>query len=194
MARGENEPLKVVSDLAIKRRCGSLRRLGGIELQLVSAELRVAALDHSATAQLVDRATFGRRHQPRAGIVGHAGVRPALKRRHQRVLREILGEADVAHDACETGDQTRRFQPPNRFDSVLCVSGRHGHWICRAVGSVARLVYAGGRESRAFRIGVRAGSRNLVKAAFAAKGSGRNLANRTGFQKRQPSGHEFVFR
>ena len=63
-------------------------------------------------------------HQPRAGIVGHARLRPLLERGDQRVLRQLLGEADVAHHAREPGDQLGRLDAPDRVDRAVYVGGR----------------------------------------------------------------------
>ena len=46
-----------------------------------------------------------RGHEPGARVVRDARLRPLLERGDERVLREILGQADVAHDAREAGDE-----------------------------------------------------------------------------------------
>ena len=51
------------------------------------------------SAQLIDGAVLGGGHQPRAGIVRDAGCRPLLERGDERILGQLLGQADVAHDA-----------------------------------------------------------------------------------------------
>ena len=88
------------------------------------AQLDVFPLDAFVTAEVVERAVLGDRHQPRAGIARHAFGRPLFERGDQRVMREILGQADVADDADETGDQARRFDAPDRVDGALDVGGR----------------------------------------------------------------------
>jgi len=62
---------------------------------------------HVRAAQAVDRAMLGRGHQPGAGVVGDAGLWPLFQRRDQRLLREVLGQADVAHETRQTGDEPR---------------------------------------------------------------------------------------
>jgi hypothetical protein len=81
----------------------------------------VFLLDAFVTPEVVERAVFGHLHQPRAGIARHAFGRPLLERGDQRVVREILGEADVTDHADETGDQAGRFDAPDRVDSALDV-------------------------------------------------------------------------
>src|SRR5690606_33722040 len=62
------------------------------------------------------------RRQPRARVLRHACARPLLQRRDQRVLRQLLGEADVAGEqAGEPGDDARGLLPPDLADDV----GRH---------------------------------------------------------------------
>ena len=57
--------------------------------------------------KLVDRAMLRGGHEPGARIVRDARLRPLLERGDERVLRELLGEADVAHDPREPGDEPR---------------------------------------------------------------------------------------
>jgi len=41
-------------------------------------------------------------HEPGAGVVRDAGLRPLLQRRDESTLPEIFGDADVAHDPSKT--------------------------------------------------------------------------------------------
>ena len=52
---------------------------------------------------------------------------PLLERGDERVLREVLGEADVAHDAREAGDEPRRLDPPDRVDGAMGVGSGHSY-------------------------------------------------------------------
>jgi hypothetical protein len=45
-------------------------------------------------------------HEPSARIVRDARFRPLLERSDESVLRKFLGEADIAHDPRETGDDS----------------------------------------------------------------------------------------
>src|SRR2546427_3525880 len=44
-------------------------------------------------------------HEPSARIVRDARLRPALERDDERVLRQVLGQTDVAGDPGEPGDE-----------------------------------------------------------------------------------------
>jgi hypothetical protein len=55
--------------------------------------------------ELVDGTAFGCRHQPRGGIVGHAGLWPLRERLDERLLGKVLGPADVAGDAQQRAEQ-----------------------------------------------------------------------------------------
>ena len=59
------------------------------------------------------------------GFRGTPGLRPLFERRDERVLREILGEADVADDAYEAGDEPRRLDPPDGVDRPMSIGSRH---------------------------------------------------------------------
>ena len=61
------------------------------------------------------------------GLSGTPASRPLLERGHQRILRQLLGEPDVAHDAREAGDEPRGLDPPDRLDGAMDIRGRHGH-------------------------------------------------------------------
>ena len=121
---GEDQAQQVVAE-----RVGDLGgEVGRVRLaaQLqVAPELLGLAPVHVGAAHAVDRAVLGRGHQPGAGVVGDAGLRPLLERRDQRLLREVLGEADVAHEAREARDQPRGLDPPDRIDRALDVGRRH---------------------------------------------------------------------
>ena len=104
MAGDEDEAQQVVADVVVERRIDRFDRVRGGDLvpdREFAARAPRACLQQLAAAQPVDRAVLGRRHEPGAGIVRHAGDRPLLERRHQRVLGKLLGHADVAHHARE---------------------------------------------------------------------------------------------
>jgi hypothetical protein len=66
----------------------------------------VLALKPLLSAEEVDRAVLRSGHEPSARIVRDARFRPLLERGDESVLREFLGEADIAHDPRETGDDS----------------------------------------------------------------------------------------
>ena len=126
MAGGEHEAQQVVADVVVER--GVEIRHGHLLLRLeLVAELLVLALEQLAPAQQVDRAMLGGGHEPGARVVRDARLRPLLERGDQRVLRELLGQADVAHDPREAGDEPGRLDPPDRVDRAVGVGSRHGY-------------------------------------------------------------------
>src|SRR5207247_3639700 len=84
-----------------------------LELHL-GGELLVLALEELAAAEVIERAVLRCRHEPRAWVVRNARSGPGLERGDEGVLRELLGEADVAHPARECGDHFGRLDPPPR--------------------------------------------------------------------------------
>ena len=96
-----------------------------LELQL-AAELLVLALEPLSPAQEVDGAVFRRGHEPGARVVRDARLGPLLERRDERVLGELLGKTDVAHDPRETGDEPGRLDPPDGIDRTMRVGLLHG--------------------------------------------------------------------
>jgi hypothetical protein len=116
---------QVVAEMVVG--CGVQVRLVGLAREAGVAGkrlqlLRVAGL----AAQGVDRTLLGGGHEPGARVVRHARRRPLLERDHERVLRQLLGQADVAHHPGEPGDDPGRLDPPDRFDRAMRIDGRHG--------------------------------------------------------------------
>ncbi len=79
------------------------------------------------SAQSIDGAVLGGGHQPRARIAGNALGRPLLERGHERILGQVFGETEIAHDAGEAGDEPRRFDTPDRVDRLMGFGSRHGY-------------------------------------------------------------------
>jgi hypothetical protein len=48
---------------------------------------------------------LGGGHEPGARVVRDARLRPLLKRGDESILRQVLGKADVTHDAREPSDE-----------------------------------------------------------------------------------------
>ena len=61
-------------------------------------------------------------HAP--GLFGTPTSRPLLERRHQRILRELFGHADVADEAGEAGDNPGRLDAPHGVDGTVRVRRR----------------------------------------------------------------------
>ena len=94
-------------------------------------------------AQPVDGAVLGGGHQPGAGLVGDARSRPLLERGDERVLRQLLGHADVAHHAREAGDELGLLDPEDRVDGVMGIGSRHGYRSQHLRSAGARLQRGG---------------------------------------------------
>src|SRR5438309_6169155 len=102
MARHEDEAEEVVPAVSIDRR----RRASVLPSLLdVAADLLVLTLERLPAADQVDRAMFGRPHQPRARLFRHAGDGPLLERGNEHILRQLLGGPNVADDASQPGNQ-----------------------------------------------------------------------------------------
>ena len=124
MARDEHESQQVVADVIVD--CGVEVRRRFLPVVQLAAQLLVFALEQLVAAQVIDRAMLRGAHEPRAGIDRNARLGPFLERGDERVLRQILGDADVADNAREAGDQLRRLDSPDRVDRAVRVCGRHG--------------------------------------------------------------------
>jgi hypothetical protein len=73
----------------------------------VTPELVLLACVQRRLAQPVKRTVLGGGHQPSARVVGHAGLGPVFERGDQRVLRQLFGQADVAHQPCDASHDFR---------------------------------------------------------------------------------------
>ena len=137
MAGREHEAQQVVADVVVdggvEVRRGHL--LLGLEL---ATELLVLALEPLASAQEVDRAMLRGGHEPGARVVRDARLRPLLERGDERILREVLGETDVAHDPREAGDEPGGLDPPDRVDRAMGIGSRHGHRLDHLRSASAR--------------------------------------------------------
>ena len=85
------------------------------------------ALEPLVATEEIDGAMLRGGHQPRARIVRDSRFRPLLERGDESVLREFLGEANVAHDPRESGDDSGRLDPPDCVDGAVCIGSRHGY-------------------------------------------------------------------
>ena len=93
------------------------------------AELLRLALVHAGAAQTIDRAVLGGGHEPGARIVRDARLRPLLERCDEGFLGEVFGEADVAHDPRDAGDQARRLDAPDAVEGAPDVAHGLVYWL-----------------------------------------------------------------
>ena len=80
MASGEDQAQQLVADIVVQRGIRIGHRL--LLLLQVAYQHLVLAIEHAAAAQLIQRASFGCRHQPSRGLFRHAGCGPMFERRH----------------------------------------------------------------------------------------------------------------
>jgi hypothetical protein len=131
MAGREDEAQQIVT-YGIVQRSFEIRHGHLLGFELV-AELLMFALQALVAAQMIDGAMLGGRHQPGAGITRYSSFRPLFERGNQRILRQLLGRADIANDPRQTGNQPGRLDSPDgvngfvnvRFDSVHRYRSQH---------------------------------------------------------------------
>lgn len=134
VAGGEHQAQQVVLDHVVApgvEVVHEIRHCQGLLGLEVEADLFQFLAQAAVAPQQVEGAVVRGREQPGAGTVGDAVVRPALQRRHQGVLGQLLGQPDVAHDARDAADDAAGFDPPRRRDDVLD-PGRH----CPSLGGM----------------------------------------------------------
>ena len=118
VAGGEDQAQQLIADVVVERRLDVLD--AGVAFVLeVAADLGVLARLHLVAAELVDRPALGRGHQPGAGVLRNPGLRPFGERGHQRVLRQLFGQADVAHHPGQARDQPGLLDPEDGLDCVV---------------------------------------------------------------------------
>ena len=126
VAGGEHKAQEIVANLIVERGIEiGLRRLL-LNLKLIT-ELLMLSFEQLVAAEKIDRSMLRGGHEPGAGIVRDARLWPLIERCDEGLLREVLGYADVAHHAGETGDQLRLLDPPDCIDSAVYVGSRHGY-------------------------------------------------------------------
>ena len=118
MAGDEDEAEEVVADGVVES--GVEVGRGLFESFEFACQLFVFALGDGVAAEEIDGAAFGGGGEPCRGIIGDAGLRPLFECGDERFLREIFGEADVAGEARESGDDARGLDAPDGFDGAVC--------------------------------------------------------------------------
>ena len=135
MAGGEDQAEKIVADIVVERGLDRADGIGLVGFDLVE-ELGVLALADLAAAKPVDGAVSGGGHEPGAGIARNPRLRPFLESHDERVLRQFLGEANVAHDARQPRDELGLLYAPDRIDGAMDVGCRHGNRYTTIAASV----------------------------------------------------------
>jgi hypothetical protein len=124
MTGRENQAQKVVADVIVDRAIKIGHLLLGLKLV---RELLVLALEPFIPAQEIDRTMLRGGHEPGARVVRHARLRPLLERGDESILCEFFGNADIADDPRETGDEPGRLDPPDRVDRAMCIGSCHSY-------------------------------------------------------------------
>src|SRR5437773_1826412 len=124
MTGREHKAEQIVTDVIVER--GGQIALGALlpSRDLVT-ELLVLALEQLAPTQGVDGPMLRGRHEPGTRVVRDARLRPPLERGDQRVLREILRQADVTRHPRESRDHLGRLDPPDGLDRAVGIGRRH---------------------------------------------------------------------
>jgi hypothetical protein len=125
MAGDEHQAQEVVAHVLVDR--GLQVRHGQFLPDLhLAAHLLQLAVAAPVAAQDVDGAALRGGHQPGARVLRDARRRPLLDGGDQRVLRQLLGDADVAHHPRQAGDEPRRLDAEGRFDRLMIIGRWHG--------------------------------------------------------------------
>src|SRR6185312_3324059 len=126
MAGDEDETKQIITDIVIDGRVEIDRGRIVLRPDLVP-DVILLSLDDLAMAHCVDRAPFCGGHEPCAGIVRYSRFRPLVQRGDECILSEVLGESDVAYNACQAGDEFRRLDSPDRVDCAMRSGFRHAY-------------------------------------------------------------------
>ena len=102
MTAGEDQPKPVVLDALVVKRRG----VAGLGFELLR-DSRLRRIEPGASSHRVDGLEPARRNEPRAGIGGHALLRPLLERSTEGIVQRVLGQLEVA----EQPDQGRKDPP-----------------------------------------------------------------------------------
>src|SRR2546426_7200119 len=120
MARDEDQAQQVIAEIVVESRIQIWH--GPLFRTKLATKLSVLALEQSISAEVINRPMFRRGHQPGARVIGDAQLRPLFERGDQSVLCEIFGQSDIAHDPRQSGDESRRLDPPDCVDGAMYVS------------------------------------------------------------------------
>ena len=116
MAAGEHQRQQVVADLVVGRRRRGRRRPSPSSPRARGRPLRACARRCVARRARSIARFFAVAISQAPGLSGTPVARPALERRDQRVLRQVLGQPDVADQPRQAGDEAGGLDPPDRLD------------------------------------------------------------------------------
>src|SRR5258708_32320313 len=73
----------------------------------LATEFLVLALEPRVSAEVINRTMLGCGHKPGSRVVRDTRLWPLLERSDESILREVLGNASLAHHPPATGDHPR---------------------------------------------------------------------------------------
>src|SRR5215469_14387843 len=111
MAGDEDKAQQVIANGIIQS--GIEVRHGTFLFAQLATEFLMLAIKQLISAEIIDCAMLGRRHEPSAWILGNSRLWPLLERSHQSVLRKVFSNTYVTHHARERADQPGRFDSPD---------------------------------------------------------------------------------
>jgi hypothetical protein len=124
MARDEYETEQIVTDIIVESSIEIWHdHLSGSEL---AAEVFVLALKQRIAAEIIDGTMLGRGHKPGSRIFRDARLRPLFEGGYESILGEVLGDADIAHNPREAGDEPGRLDPPDGVNRTMRI-GSHSY-------------------------------------------------------------------
>ena len=126
MAGGEDEAQEVVADVVVEGRV-EIRHRHFLRPRARGRAPRACARSSVFRRKRSMARCFAVAMSQAPGLSGHARLRPLLERGDQGVLGQLLGQADIAHDPRETGDEPGRLDPPDRVDRAMGIGSRHGY-------------------------------------------------------------------
>ncbi len=115
--------------------CGALE-LGACLVE--ATELLVLTLEAGAPADQVDGSVLRGGHEPGGRVVRDPRLWPTLEGDDECILREFLGEAHVAYDTGDSGDESGRLDPSDRVDGAMDVGLGHGAGSADFIARAAR--------------------------------------------------------
>src|ERR1700730_165735 len=126
MAGDKHQTKQVISDVIIIRDAEISH--GHVLLCLkLATQFFMLSLEELVAPKVIDSPVLRGGHQPSAGIIRNARLRPPLQSSNESILRELFRHTDVANDASQAGDQPGRLDPPHGVDGAMGVGSRHGH-------------------------------------------------------------------
>src|SRR6185437_7310435 len=118
MTGSENETEEVVANVVIERFVDLGRESFVFGLKF-SGKLLVFLLKTAVAAKLVDGAALSDSHQPCPGVIGHARRGPLFEGRHERVLREVFGQAHIVDHPREPRNESWGFDAPDCVNRAM---------------------------------------------------------------------------